>query len=58
MGAPRLTTPTATVPPVKPVPSAANAIACVVEVPSSPMPSRSANVSPSSAAYPPWRCAS
>ena len=37
--------PNATVPPVKPVvPSAENAMAWVVDVPSSPMPSRSANV--------------
>ncbi len=49
-GAPRLTAPNATVPPVKPVPSAAKAMACVVERPSSPMPSRSTNASPSSAA--------
>ena len=46
----RLTAPNAIVPPVKPVPSAAKAMACVVELPSSPMPSRSANASPSSAA--------
>jgi hypothetical protein len=54
----RLTAPNATVPPVKPVPSAAKAIACVVELPSSPIPSRSVNAAPSSAAKPPWRCAS
>jgi len=46
----RLTAPNAAVPPVKPVPSAAKAMACVVEVPSSPMPSRNANASPSNAA--------
>jgi hypothetical protein len=46
----RATAPNAIVPPVKPVPSAAKAIAWVVELPSSPIPSRSVNVSPSSAA--------
>ena len=50
LAAARLTAPNAIVPPVKPVPSAAKAMACVVELPSSPMPSRSANASPSSAA--------
>ena len=41
--------PNAAVPPVKPVvPSAVNAMACVVELPSSPMPSRGANASPAS----------